>query len=598
MNSYQYIRSCLLVLFLSLVLFQNCSGQVSAGDTFLFGLSEQFDKLFSKEEASTSCTSDVTVTTKAVYLDEDGDVTATYNAASDNGLTEVDGVADGAAWGYKSFETCIYPNLSFSPGNIEFTVDSKNTYDTRLTMERSFPIPVNGNPIPNKLSFSSNGDAARQCFKFQAPTNDLVRNTTVASATIQFGKIVQKNSNGDTYSGNYTNKIPCGITISLEDDETPGVRVSNISRVMEEPGPNATATNGEFKVKLRGQVGPTADVTIPINDTFDAVNVGNREGTANPKTLTFTSGNWSTEQTITVSSYDDLELDGLKNYSIDVARTSSSDSVFNGIEPRNVVVYNKDQSVPGFSILRFSGGAAVTSESSTINTITGFATDENNQFGDKYSNFQIKLRTKPTNNVTLNFTSNCGAKCNIQTPSLIFSPTDWNTYQTFRVIGTTDSANTGNVDYTVSFTVTSADTTYSTTVYKPNLSIRSCDNDGTHLIQPCNYSGAPRGTTDSRLSAQEGGSTNIWLITKTSPSSPVTVAHTSTDTTEGTVPANVTIDSNNFNTMDATGTTNKITLTHVDDSDVDLTQNWTVTTATSTGGLAYDPIDIFVSYYG
>lgn len=582
MNVHQYIRPFLLVLFLSLLSFQNCSGQVSAGDTFLFGLSERFDRLLGGE-ATVACSTDVTITTKAVNIVEDGNVSASFSTTEDSGITPAPTEND---WGYSSFETCIYPNSPFT-GSVEIPVTVSSNYGSRVTSTQSVPAP---GALPSKLTFTANGVAARQCIRFTR-VDDALRNPVVDPMTVALGTMVQKDGSGNVASGTYSGKDACDISVSLEDDEAPGVRVSNI-RVMEEPGPSATTTNGTFKVRLR--TAPTANVTIPINDVYDAVNVGNREGIANPKTLTFTTANWGTDQTVRVDSVDDLELDGLKSYTIELGRTTSTDSEYNGIKPRNVVVYNLDQSVPGFTVLKFSGGSTINSASSSIATINGFATDESNRFGDKYANFQIRLRSKPTNNVTLNFTSNCGTKCTIQTPSLVFTPTDWNVYQTFRTIGATDSANSGNQDYTVSFTVSSSDATYSTTVYKPNFSVRSCDNDGTRLIQPCNYSGSPFGTISSRLSAQEGGATQIWLITQSSPASPVTVNLTSSDTSEGTVPASVTIDSSNYNGME-TGATNRIGLTHVDDAFYDNNQNWMITTAISTGGLTYDPIDIYAT---
>lgn len=580
MNFYQQIKSSILILFLSFSLFQSCSGQVTAGDTFLFGLSEKFDRLLGNE-ATVACSSDVTITTKAVSLVEDGNVSASFSTTEDSGITPAPTDSD---FGYSSFETCIYPNSPFT-GSVEIPVSLTSNYGSRITSTQSVPGPA---ALPSKLTFTGNGLAARQCLRFTV-VNDTDRSPVVDPMTVVLGTMVQKDGSGNVTSGTYSAKDACDISVSVEDDEAPGVRVSNI-RVMEEPGPSATTTTGTFKVRLRKA--PTANVTIPINDVFDAVNVGNREGIANPKTLTFTNGNFNVDQTVTVTSVDDLELDGLKSYTIELGKTTSADSEYNGIKPRNVVVYNLDQSVPGFNILKFSGGGAINSASSSISTIEGFATDESNRFGDKYANFQIRLRSKPTNNVTLNFTSTCGSKCTIQTPSLVFTPTDWNTYQTFRSIGATDSANSGNQDYTVSFTVSSSDSTYSTTVYKPNFSIRSCDNDGTHLIQPCNYSGSPLGTMSNRLSAQEGGSTQIWLITQSSPASPVTVGLSSSDLTEGTVPGSVTIDSSNYNAME-TGATNRIALTHVDDALVDLIQDWTITTAVSTGGLSYDPIEIY-----
>jgi len=120
--------------------------------------------------------------------------------------------------------------------------------------------------------------------------------------------------------------------------------------------------------------------------------------------------------------------------------------------------------------------------------------------GSTYSNFKLKLRTKPTSDVTINFSTNCGAKCSIQTPSLTFTTTNWNVTQNFEVIGAGDAADGNNQDYNITLTASSTDATYNSTVAEPTIVIRSCDNDASHLIQPCNFSGSPLGTSSGRLS--------------------------------------------------------------------------------------------------
>ncbi|MCW7470116.1 hypothetical protein [Leptospira kanakyensis] len=581
MNYSQHIKSFLLVLILSLFFVSNCSGQVSAGDTFLFGVSERFDRLFGNE-ATVACSSDVTITTKAVYLEEDGDTTATFNASNDSGLT----LGGAQQWGYSTFETCIYPNSPFS-GSLDIPVSVTSNYGSRVASVKSFPGAEVA--IPTKLTFTANGVAERQCFKFTA-THDSLRNPAVDPLIVALGTMTQKDGSGKVTSGTYSDKDACDITVSLDDADGPGVRVSNISRVMEEPSPSATDKDGTFQIRLR--TAPTANVTISINDTYDAVNANNREGTTAPKILTFNNTDYNIPKEVKITSIDDLEIDGVKVYTVEVGKTSSSDSEYNGIKPRNVVVYNRDQSVPGYAYMRFDTTTGSTGTAG--GAVDRFATDESNQFGTKYSNFQLKLRTKPTNNVTLTFSSNCGNKCTILTPTLTFTSTNWNDYQTFQVEGKSDSANSGNANYTVSFVASSTDATYNTTVTEPTFTIRSCDNDGTHLLQPCNFSGSPLATSGSsdRLTATEGGTSHIWMIAQSNPGADVTIGLTSTDTSEGTVPVNVTVSSANYNFMESGGT-NRILLTHVDDNEVDGTVNWDVTTALSTGAIAYNPIDVF-----
>ena len=73
--------------------------------------------------------------------------------------------------------------------------------------------------------------------------------------------------------------------------------------VTTEAGGNAT-----FTVVLNTQ--PVADVTIGLSSSDTG------EGTVSPNSLTFTSGNWSSVQTVTVTGVDDAIGDGNQSYTI------------------------------------------------------------------------------------------------------------------------------------------------------------------------------------------------------------------------------------------------------------------------------------------
>ncbi|KAB2933679.1 MAG: hypothetical protein F9K24_06760 [Leptonema illini] len=571
---------------ISTIFLSSCGNIGDLTDKMLFGAT------LDDQSANKACSSNVSISYRTISLLEDGDVTATFDESKDKLIAETD--ADGGtAWGYRSFETCIYPTATFT-GTVKFSVASNGTYDGRITATRSFPGGVDGQPLPEELTFTGIGTANRQCFRFVS-VDDGIRNSIEDPLIISLGTITELDGSGDVNSsGAYHGADVCDISVTMEDDNGPGIRVSNISTVMEEPGalPPNSAT---FTVVLRQA--PTANVAVSINDTYDSVNAGNREGTTSPTTLTFTSGNWSTPQTVTVTSVDDLEVDGLKTYIIQLPPVSSTDAEYNGLDPRDVVVYNRDQSVPGYSFEKWD----LTTQSTGTGggTITGFATDEANQMASTYATVRIKLRSKPSANVTLNFATNCGSKCSLITSSLTFTPSNWNTYQTVQVQGSTDSANSGNADYNVTFTATSSDTTYSTTVSEPTIQVRSCDNDAAHLIHACNFSGQPFGTTGSRFSRQEANGTAsiIWLIAQSSPASTINVGLSSSDTTEGTIGnagSESVINSSNYNKMEASGT-NRVIMNHVDDTFVDGSQNWEAQTAASTGAVTYDPMDVYAT---
>jgi hypothetical protein len=89
-----------------------------------------------------------------------------------------------------------------------------------------------------------------------------------------------------------------------------------------------------FTVALNSQ--PTADVTIGLSSSDTT------EGTVSPASLTFTTANWSTPQTVTATGADDSINDGDIGYSIVTAAASSADSNYNGLDAVDVSVTNID----------------------------------------------------------------------------------------------------------------------------------------------------------------------------------------------------------------------------------------------------------------
>ena len=119
------------------------------------------------------------------------------------------------------------------------------------------------------------------------------------------------NKNNEWWSNNsnlisiFDTWIESGITINVLNDNTT------------ESGGTAL-----FTVKLDSQ--PTANVTIPISS--DDVS----EGTVSISNLTFTSTNWTSEQTVTVTGVDDSVVDDNVTYSVQLGMSSSNDSIYEG----------------------------------------------------------------------------------------------------------------------------------------------------------------------------------------------------------------------------------------------------------------------------
>ena len=87
---------------------------------------------------------------------------------------------------------------------------------------------------------------------------------------------------------------PSAATVSITDDDVAGVTLSKTSLDIGEGG------SGDYTVVLTSE--PTADVTIESRAPAGS------DLTVNPSSLTFTSGNWESPQTVAVSAADDNDF--------------------------------------------------------------------------------------------------------------------------------------------------------------------------------------------------------------------------------------------------------------------------------------------------
>ncbi len=102
-------------------------------------------------------------------------------------------------------------------------------------------------------------------------------------------------------------------------------------------------TQSTFTVRLR--LAPSANVTV-------ALSIGDTtEGSVSPSTLTFTTQNYGTAQTVTVTGVDDNIEDGSQDFFVVLDPASSGDSTYNGLSNVNVRMTTTDnESRPSFSI--------------------------------------------------------------------------------------------------------------------------------------------------------------------------------------------------------------------------------------------------------
>jgi len=96
---------------------------------------------------------------------------------------------------------------------------------------------------------------------------------------------------------------------------------------------------------------PDPDVTIDISSSDPT------EGSVSPASITFTSDNWSTPQTVTITGVDDVLFDGVVAYTVITQPAISSDPIYNGLDPKDVSVINQDNDTVLIELDRFSAVA-------------------------------------------------------------------------------------------------------------------------------------------------------------------------------------------------------------------------------------------------
>ncbi|MFO0663748.1 MAG: hypothetical protein U0174_07345 [Polyangiaceae bacterium] len=210
--------------------------------------------------------------------------------------------------------------------------------------------------------------------------------------------------------------------------ETPGITVSAPSKTQTtEDGDKVT-----FTVVLKSK--PTADVTIAV--TSDKV----AEGTVDKATLTFTAANYNTPQTVTVTGIDDEVDDGDIDYKINMAVTTT-DTGYKALTVAPIALKNMDNDTAGLM----------------VGTPSGTKTTEK---GGKIT-FTVRLRSKPTADVTVPVLSDKVAEGTADKATLTFTAADYKTEQTVTVTGVDEILPDGDVAYNVKLgKTTSADTLY------------------------------------------------------------------------------------------------------------------------------------------
>jgi hypothetical protein len=195
-----------------------------------------------------------------------------------------------------------------------------------------------------------------------------------------------------------------------------------------------------------------------------------------PPNMTFTPANYNTYQTLTVTGNSTAHTTD-QNYTI-VATASSGEvstgfpnsGVYNGLtRNRNAVNrYLLYDLVPCTTSSLVSCSAAATGGG----VVPGLYTTSESGL---QAFFAIRLRARPTSNVTIPISSSNLLEGLVSPTSLVFSSANWDSFQLVQITGVDDFVMDGNQDYTIDFGAMTGNPAFTQTI--PSLNVTNMDDD-------------------------------------------------------------------------------------------------------------------------
>ena len=322
------------------------------------------------------------------------------------------------------------------------------------------------------------------------------------------------------------------VTATTTDDDETGYTHQVTALIVDETG-----STDSFTVALDSE--PFSPVVISVSSADTG------EATVSPATLTFTSSNWSTPQTVTVASADDSIDDDSQVTTITLSvDDASSDDAFDPLADQTLAATTFDDDTAGYTL---SGTTVTVTEAGSTGTFT------------------VVLDTQPTSNVILIASSANTAEATVLPTSMSFTSANWSTSQTVTITGVDDTATDGPQDTTITISVDD--------VFSDNVFDLLADQTVTATTSDDDSPGLSVSQSNASTLVDETGSTDSFTVALTTqPLSDVVVAISSADTGEATVDqVQVTFTSLNWSTPQS------VTVTGVGDAIDDGDQNTTIT---------------------
>ncbi len=386
--------------------------------------------------------------------------------------------SDGTASVSDTFDIVVSaPALVFTPTALTVDEGGSGTYTVALNTQPSATVTVavagsgDVSVSPTSLTFTTaNWDTAQTVTASAAEDEDAGDDTAAISHTA---------SGGDYGS------VTGSVSVTVDDDDTRGVTIDKTALTVLE------GSSGTYTVVLGTQ--PTGDVTVTIGGTSDTdVSVDTDSGTmGNQNTLTFTSSNWDTAQTVTVAAATDTDA---ANDAVVTLTHAVSGADYASETAPSVAVTITEKDTATFSV---TGPSDVAEDAGT-------------------ATYTVSLSKQPSGNVTVKYatsdgTATAGSDYTAASGTLTFTNMNWDTAQTVDVSITDDTVDDDDENFI--FTLSGASTGTSLSA-SPSVTTGITDND-----VPAVTVSFGAGT----YSVAEGGTASVTVTLSADPERSVTI---------------------------------------------------------------------------
>ncbi len=391
--------------------------------------------------------------------------------------------------------------VTLSSGTLTVGEGERGTYTVVLDSEPTGPVTVavssgNGNATvsPASLTFTTRNWARAQTVTVTG-ADDAIDNVSDLTATVT----------NTPSGGGYGDGEAASVSVTVTDDDVKGVTLSPATLTVAEGG------TGTYTVALNSE--PTGSVTVTVASSNGNATVDTDPATTGDQsTLTFTAGNWSTAQTVTVSGLDD-DIDNASNLTATISNTPSGGG-YSSSDAANLSVTVRNDDVKGVTL-----------------SATRLTVGEGER--DTYT---VVLDSEPTGSVTVAVSSSNGNAA-VNPASLTFTTGNWDKAQTVTVTGANDAIDNPS-DLTATVTNTPSGGGYGGDEAE-SVSVTVTDDD----VKGMTLSAAT-------LTVGEGGSGTYTVVLDSEPTASVTVTVTSSN-------GNATVDTD----PDMTGDQSTLTFT-------------------------------------